>query len=817
MNLKAIVLTPGAPSQSQLKTHILPFTTMPFPNDPHWLEVRSFLEQQAQPTDAILAPNDFLEFFPGTYHYQVAGLLPLDHFKFVVFHKGMVADIAPIFALNVIHQFQPIFANGVFVVYAPASLSHPLEFDWNDVAALIEQVEADDNRFVGLASDPNQCAIVITTSDRPDQLARSLTQIAALKAPILIVDDGSQPNHHQANQQIAQAHQATLLHIPEKRGIANALNVGINYWLASPDVTWISWFQAGVEVHPNILNILATVQDAHTRPLLTGWDAPEHALVKTEDIAGQSVLYKRSTPGDHLHAHRDYWQAVLPIPTPYWAAKGDKATDADWWITAWSPNSILKKGGYVACVPGLVQRSAVVESAGAIAPEPVVSVTKQPKEVAPPSTGRLAGVKVLIDGYNLQLSKGTGIKTYGVSLMQALKTLGADVDVLLSRKGYKADDILDEVLFFDDPGDPTLMTVVKGLIKTASGPLYRARRRKPPSNLVVTRGQFNDDFLKYASSFNLPQCYDVANALYKKLRLSTAISVPEKIDIWHATYPLPMTIRGAKKITTIHDLIPLRLPYTTLDDKESFYFKIRDSLKDSDVTIAVSENSKQDILTYFDVDPDRIVVTYQPIALPPLTASEEEVTFFLKRYGLAYQKYFLFVGAIEPKKNVGRLIDAYATMETDMPLVIIGKKGWLWEDELGKLAYLFNNDDTSGKRVQMLEYVSVDSLRYFYRGAYYFVFPSLYEGFGLPPIEAMNFGCPVITSNVSCLPEICKDAALYVDPYNVRDIKEKLETAQRNPTLREQKAIAGLRVAKSFSMANYLDRLSGAYAKALGG
>ncbi|HEY9660481.1 MAG TPA: glycosyltransferase, partial [Allocoleopsis sp.] len=105
--------------------------------------------------------------------------------------------------------------------------------------------------------------------------------------------------------------------------------------------------------------------------------------------------------------------------------------------------------------------------------------------------------------------------------------------------------------------------------------------------------------------------------------------------------------------------------------------------------------------------------------------------------------------------------------------------------------------------------------RYLYRGAYCLVFPSLYEGFGLPPVEAMHFKCPVITSNVSCLPEICGEAALYVDPYEVKDIKQKVELLLGDRTLREQLVQAGQRVAENFSVENYIKRLYGAYRKAL--
>lgn len=819
---------------------------MSFPSDQYWTQALAFLQQQINSSATLLAPNNFLEFFPGTYHYRVSHLFPARSYDFVVFHKGMVAEIDQSLSLEVLEQFYLVFANDVFVIYAQAKLDHIPEPDERQAQALVEQIETSD-RFDSLQNSQT-CAVIVTTYNNPENLARSLPQIVALGAPTLVVDDGSSAEQALRNQNIVEQYGVKLLRSPTHQRQPNAINLGISHWLSDPTITWISYFRDDVNVRVDALTVLAQIQSLQY-PILTGRDDAEHPTIQADTIADHSVLLKRSSPGIHFHAHRSYWASVLPIPTPVLDLPG-RSTDEDWWVTAWSPHSIVKQGGNLVCVPGLVSTfqdttllerdlkdrdlekiaSSVVyavptnisreETIKAIAP--IIPATNSVASVAladlPEINAEdlsLAGIKVLIDGYNLQLPQGTGIKTYGLSLIQALNEMGANVDVLLGRGGYKGNEILDEVYFFDNiEKDQNLLVLLKGLLKTASGPLYRAKRRKPSNNYVVKRGQYNDDFLKYATSFNLPQCYDLANGIYKKLNITTHISASEKLDIWHATYPLPMKIRGTQKITTIHDLIPLRLPYATLDDKENFYFKVRDALKESAVTITVSEHSKQDLLTYFDVDPDRIVVTYQPIALQPLQVSKEDVAFSIKRFGLSYQKYLLFVGAIEPKKNVGRLLDAYAALNTDLPLVIVGKKGWLWENEIGKLSYLLDSD--SPKQVRLLEYVSADSLRYLYRGAYCLVFPSLYEGFGLPPIEAMNFGCPVVTSNASCLPEVCGNAALYVDPYDVRDIKAKLEEILGDKALRDRLAIAGRQVAKNFSMENYLKRLHGAYIKALG-
>jgi glycosyltransferase involved in cell wall biosynthesis len=818
---------------------------MSFPSDQYWTQALAFLQQQIKPSDTLLAPNDFLEFFPGTYHYRVSHLFPARSYDFVVFHKGMVAEVDQSLSLEVLEQFYLVFVNDVFVIYAQAKLSHIPEPDERQAQALVEQIETSD-RFESLQNS-QACAIIVTTYNSSENLARSLPQIVALGAPVLVVDDGSSPEQAAQNQSIAEQHGAALLRSPTHQRQPNAINMGISHWLADSTITWISYFRDDVNVRADTLTVLAQIQSLQ-RPILTGRDAPEHPTIQADTVADRPILLKRSSPSIHFHAHRSYWASVLPIPTPVLDLPG-RGTDEDWWITAWSPHSIVKQGGNLVCVPGLVStfedakmlpgrdleeiappfayavpadlsKKEEVESSSSRYPQGVAPIVPAVNAIADlpninPEDLSLAGVKVLIDGYNLQLPQGTGIKTYGLSLIQALNEMGANVDVLLGRGGYKGNEILDEVYFFDNiDQDQNLLVLLKGLLKTASGPLYRAKRRKPSNNYVVKRGQYSDDFLKYATSFNLPQCYDLANGIYKKLNITTQISASEKLDIWHATYPLPIKIRGTQKITTIHDLIPLRLPYATLDDKENFYFKVRDALKESAVTITVSEHSKQDLLTYFDVDPDRIVVTYQPIALQPLQVSKEDVAFSIKRFGLSYQNYLLFVGAIEPKKNVGRLLDAYAALNTDLPLVIVGKKGWLWENEIGKLSYLLDSD--SPKQVRLLEYVSTDSLRYLYRGAYCLVFPSLYEGFGLPPIEAMNFGCPVVTSNVSCLPEVCGNAALYVDPYDVRDIKAKLEEILGDKALRDRLAIAGRQVAKNFSMENYLKRLHSAYVKALG-
>lgn len=442
----------------------------------------------------------------------------------------------------------------------------------------------------------------------------------------------------------------------------------------------------------------------------------------------------------------------------------------------------------------------------------------------------LQGNRIVVDGYNLQLSKGTGVKTYGISLINALRTLGADISLLFGRDVPNTpNDLLNEILFFDiHEGQDKNRITRNSFVRIASGAVGTAKiatglsiKAKPVfTSDVVVKGAVNSNFIGSVSDFindvdvfNAPICFDKANGAFKMIKKPSGVCLPrEDASIFHATYPLPMTVKGTKKITTIHDLIPLRLPYTTLDNKKFYYRLIQQCLKDSERIIAVSESSKQDILTIFDVDPDRVDVTYQPIALqplPPERQTDEAIARYLRKYDLKPKNYILFVGAIEPKKNVGRLIDAYAGLNTDVPLVIVGKKGWLWEDELSKASILGED------KVRCLEYVRSDDLRYLYSGALCFVFPSLYEGFGLPPLEAMTFGCPVITSNVSSLPEVCGEAALYVDPYDVNDIRKAISRLLDDVVLQLQLIEEGYKQAQLFSAERYVERLGQTYAKLL--
>jgi glycosyltransferase involved in cell wall biosynthesis len=428
----------------------------------------------------------------------------------------------------------------------------------------------------------------------------------------------------------------------------------------------------------------------------------------------------------------------------------------------------------------------------------------------------LNGLNVMIDGLNLELIQGTGIKTYGVSLIEALKSLGVRPNVLISKYSLWQDKKIntDALALFQEMTNFHLLKYNYELVaKTLLGLSGRAKSPPVPRNMVLANGADGFEYFNDVRFHLSRSCYRIADYM-RFFGFTAKIKTNPKMDIWHATYFTPITMPGVKKITTIHDLIPLRLPHTTLNDKGFFIKNIRDAIKNSELIICVSENTKNDLLRYFDVNPDKVFVTYQPITLDKTVPDKETIDRKLSYYNLEYKNYLLFVGAIEPKKNLKRLIEVCLSMDSDVPLAIVGYKAWLWENELKALSVLMNKEKVR-RKIRLLDYVPGSDLPLLYKGAKCLAFPSLYEGFGLPPLEAMSLGCPVVTSSVSSLPEICGDAALYVDPYDTNDIADKIDRILNEDELGDRLVKAGYERAKYFSMENYKRRLTEAYRKVI--
>lgn len=286
----------------------------------------------------------------------------------------------------------------------------------------------------------------------------------------------------------------------------------------------------------------------------------------------------------------------------------------------------------------------------------------------------------------------------------------------------------------------------------------------------------------------------------------------ERVDLFHTPhYVLPPLTRG-RAVVTIHDCIHLMFPQYLPNRLAHAYARtfMWTAAHRSDRVLTVSEASKRDILRFFDIPEQKISVIYNAIderfgVAPP----EDEVHRVRERFQL-HDEFVLYAGNIKPHKNLERLIEAFRQVREEgldhLTLLIIG-------DEISKYATLRRavHKHKLHKHVRFFGYVPHQTLAVLYRLATVFVFPSLYEGFGLPPLEAMASGTPVVTSNVSSLPEVVGDAAVLIDPYDPAAIAAGLRQVITNPALRAELVAKGLARARDFSWPESIRRIRAIY------
>lgn len=267
------------------------------------------------------------------------------------------------------------------------------------------------------------------------------------------------------------------------------------------------------------------------------------------------------------------------------------------------------------------------------------------------------------------------------------------------------------------------------------------------------------------------------------------------VDKFFATNALPFFGRG-EMIVTIHDLGFMKNPelYHPL---EQMYQWISHSLAiyRADKIITISEASKKDLIKYFPKSKDKIKVIHLGYNEGSFKVyPEEDIENFLQR-GEYPEEYLLYIGRLENKKNILNLIKAYQATDRKWPLILAGRPGNFGYAEIEKLA---TSDDLKGDII-LTGYVSQENYPLLMAGAKAFVFPSKFEGFGLPVLEAMACGVPVVCSDIPALKEVASDKAIYFDPDNVDDIKDKLDKIMHNSELREQYQKKSLARAKDFS------------------
>lgn len=298
---------------------------------------------------------------------------------------------------------------------------------------------------------------------------------------------------------------------------------------------------------------------------------------------------------------------------------------------------------------------------------------------------------------------------------------------------------------------------------------------------------------------SLPLSDDWLARLWHRLRLPIPIEVVTgPLDIFYSPdFTLPPTMGATRRVLTVHDLSFVHHPDAFVPSLRRYLERVVPrSIQQADRVLADSAHTRADLITLFDVSPEQVTIIYpgvDPRFRPNPEPGERER--LRKRYGIGDEPYVLSVGTLQPRKNYVRLMEGFVRLrggaDTRAQLVIAGGRGWLYDEIVAEAS---RHDS-----VRLLGFVEDEDLPALYRGASVFAFPSLYEGFGLPVLEAMACGTPVMCSNASSLPEVAGESALLVDPLNADALTGALARVLADRGLRERMVDRGLAQAAEFT------------------
>lgn len=433
-------------------------------------------------------------------------------------------------------------------------------------------------------------------------------------------------------------------------------------------------------------------------------------------------------------------------------------------------------------------------------------------------------MRVCIDAYSLDLPYQTGIGVYTCGLASAYRAAGAKVDGLFRRTiPHFSDEALTEITFHRQGAtlnDLSFRERARLFAAGVTGTIAATRIQK--SNTINYR-PIDDTFGRLDGILNIQVPLHEARRFFARTGRFMKIRLPKDVKLMHWTMPVPIRAEGVPNIYTILDVIPFVLPYATVGSVPTEMKMFRKILKTADQIVTISEFSREEISRIFGVDKKPILNTYvaSNINADIIGILEHEIEKYIATTAqLQYRNYLLFVGSIEPRKNIDRLIDAYLWSKTELPLVICSSSGWMNKATIARLDDLALALDKSngsgkeadtaggkGKRIIRIDKAKNAHVARLMRGARAVLFPSIYEGFGLPVLEAMQLGTPVITSNATSTAEVAGDASILVDPFSVADIAQAINNVCFDDALWSRLAKAGVRRAETFSASAFAERV----------
>lgn len=320
------------------------------------------------------------------------------------------------------------------------------------------------------------------------------------------------------------------------------------------------------------------------------------------------------------------------------------------------------------------------------------------------------------------------------------------------------------------------------------------------------------EILKTQAQGNVVRIINLKSSIYTIAeQLELYLKIPECDLFLSPHYNIPLFLKRAnKRAVIIHDVNHLAF-IDQLSITKKFYakFMINAAVRKSDKIITISEFSKSEILKYTQADEAKIAIVNYGIDKQKYQkqSSQDHISSLRKKYNLP-EKYLLYVGSTKPHKNFSGLVKAFNLVLESYPgkkLVVVGIK----PDELVNIQDIYNIPENHGVGNNLIftSYVEENDLTEIYKNALCLVFPSIYEGFGIPTLEAMASGCPVIASNMASIPEVCDNAAIYFDPKNIKDIADRIKTILSDENLRSDLIERGKKNLERFTTERFSDEL----------